>query len=152
MNRIQVRTATSKDATTIAEYQVLMARETEGLELDPPTVARGVQAMFDDADKGTYYVAEEAGRLVGCLLITPEWSDWRNGWFWWIQSVYVVPEARRGGVFQALYRHVLGLARRSPDLRGLRLYVDKRNAAARKVYEALGMDGDHYRLYEWIKP
>jgi len=149
--QIRVRSATANDASALAENQVLMARETERLELDLPTVARGVRAIFDDPAKGAYHVAEEAGQIVGCLLITREWSDWRCGWVWWIQSAYVVPSARRRGVFRALYQHVRDLAQRLPEVRALRLYVDRRNTVARRVYEALGMDGDHYRLYEWAK-
>ena len=149
--QIRVRSATANDAAALAENQVLMARETECLELDPPTVARGVRAIFDDPAKGAYYVAEESGQIVGCLLITREWSDWRCAWVWWIQSAYVVPSARQRGVFRALYQHVRNLAEQLPEVRALRLYVDRRNTAAQRVYEALGMDGDHYRLYEWVK-
>jgi ribosomal protein S18 acetylase RimI-like enzyme len=148
---IEVRTAVRRDAAAIAESQVLMARETEGLALDPPTVARGVAAVFDDPAKGTYYVAEDGGRLAGCLLITPEWSDWRSGWIWWIQSVYVAPEARRRGVYRALYAHVRRLAAADINVCGIRLYVDKRNARAQEVYRSLGMCGDHYQVFEWIK-
>ena len=148
---IRVRPATANDAPALADSQVLMARETEGLELPPPTVLRGVRAVLDDPGKGNYYVAEQAGQIIGCLLITREWSDWRCAWVWWIQSVYIIPSARRRGVFRALYLHILGLARQSPDVRALRLYVDKRNTVAHEVYETLGMNGDHYRLYEWAK-
>jgi GNAT superfamily N-acetyltransferase len=148
---IEVRPANPPDAAAVAEFQVLMARETEGMHLNPPTVARGVQAVFDDPAKGAYYVAHDRGRVVGCLLITHEWSDWRGGTIWWIQSVYVIPEARRRGVFAALYAHVRTLVADDPALLGLRLYVDKRNARAQKVYEALGMNGEHYQVFEWMK-
>ncbi len=149
---IEVRTAVRRDAAAIAEFQVRMARETEGLELDPPTVARGVAAVFDEPAKGKYYVAENGGRLAGCLLTTPEWSDWRSAWIWWIQSVYVAPEARRRGVFRSLYAHVRRLAEARADVCGIRLYVDKRNTRAQEVYRSLGMCGDHYQVFEWIKP
>ena len=146
---IEIRTAVPSDAATLAEFQVLLARESEGLELAPPTVARGVRAVFDDPGKGAYYIAQEGGRVVGCLMITAEWSDWRDGTWWWIQSVYVVPEARRRGVFRRLYEHVRALVAASGRLCGLRLYVDLRNARAQKVYEEMGMSGEHYRMYEW---
>ena len=148
--------AKPSDAAALAGFQVLLARESEGLELDPRAVLRGVRAVFKDPARGTYYVAEERGRLgarlVGCLLVTTEWSDWRNGMWWWVQSVYVVPPARRRGVFRALYGHVKRLAERRRGVRGLRLYVYRRNARARKVYEALGMSGGYYRTYEWAVP
>jgi GNAT superfamily N-acetyltransferase len=148
---ISVRLARPADAAGIAESQVLMARETEGLELDAPTVARGVQAVFADPAKGTYYVAEEGAKVIGCLLVTPEWSDWRSATIWWIQSVYVAADARGRGAYRALYEHVKAEVTRRPDLCGLRLYVDLRNARARRVYEALGMTGEHYQVYEWMK-
>ena len=148
---IEIRPARASDTAAIAAFQVLMARETEGMELNPPTVARGVAAVFADPAKGTFYVAQEAGRVIGCLLITYEWSEWRNGTVWWIQSVYVAPEARRRGVYKSLYEYVKTLVANNPAVLGLRLYVDKRNARAQKVYESLGMNGQHYQVFEWMK-
>jgi GNAT superfamily N-acetyltransferase len=128
-----------------------MARETEDLELDPEVVSKGVAAVCDDGVRGRYYIAERDGRVVGCLLITYEWSDWRNGSVWWIQSVYVVPECRRQGIYAGLYAHVKGLAGADPNVRGIRLYVDRRNARAQTVYTRLGMNGEHYQVFEWMK-
>ena len=149
--RIHVRHARRGDAATIAEFQLRMARESEGLALDPETVRRGVQAVFDDPAKGRYWAAEEEGRVVGCLLTVPEWSDWRNATVLWIHSLYVVPEARRRGVFRALFLTLKAMVEGSPELAGLRLYVDKANAVAQEVYESLGMTAEHYDLYEWLK-
>lgn len=131
-----------------------MARETEGLELDPETVDRGVGAVFADRTRGEYFVAEDAadgGRIVGCLMVTPEWSDWRNGTVLWIQSLYVVPELRGRGVYRALYEHLQARVQASPELMGIRLYADKRNTVAQRVYARLGMTREHYELFEWMK-
>jgi len=148
---VTIRPATPDDAQTLVAFQLRMAHETEALHLDKDTVEKGVLAVFADPAKGRYYVAEKNGRLVGGTLVLPEWSDWRNGAVLWIHSVYVIPEARRGGVFTALYRHLREQVDRSPHLKGLRLYVDKSNAAAQHTYQALGMTSDHYQLYEWLK-
>ena len=147
---IRVRKGRRDDVSTIVGFQLRMALETEGIHLDRATVRRGVRAVFDDPTKGCYWVAEEDGRLVGVVLVLPEWSDWRNGAVLWIHSVYVVPEARRRGVFKALYRHLERRVKRSPRLKGLRLFVDKGNRRAQKVYQTLGMSKDHYYLYEWL--
>lgn len=147
---IQVRPARPAEAPRIAAFQVAMAQETEELALDPAVVAAGVQAVFDDPGKGAYWVAELAGELAGCLLTLPEWSDWRNGEVLWIHSVYVAPAARGRGVYRALYRALRARVEADPGLRGLRLYVDKRNQAAAEVYEKLGMTREHYHLYEWL--
>lgn len=146
-----VRPAVHDDAPIIARFQIEMAWETEGIRLDEGTVDAGVRAVFADQGKGRYFVAEVDDAVVGCLLVTYEWSDWRNGTVLWIQSLYVLPGHRRGGVFRALYEHLLGLVEADDSLRGIRLYVDSRNAAAQRAYEAMGMDGGHYRLYEWLK-
>lgn len=127
-----------------------MARETEDLELDRDILTRGVNALFADPALGRYYVAESDGRVVASLMITYEWSDWRNGMVWWIQSVYVLPEFRRRGAYAGLYAHVKALVDQS-TVRGIRLYVDKRNAGAREVYARLGMNGEHYLVFEWMK-
>ena len=128
-----------------------MAAESESMDLDPETVERGVRAVFEDPAKGRYWVAEEDGRLLGVLLTVPEWSDWRALTVVWVHSVYVVPERRREGIFRALYAHLHEQVERSPDLVGLRLYVDQRNERGQRVYEALGMTRERYHLYEWLK-
>lgn len=151
---LAVRPAVPEDTPAITGFQILMARETEGMELDPETVAQGVAAVFADRSKGEYFVAEtreRADSIVGCLLVTPEWSDWRNGTVLWIQSVYVVPEMRGRGVYRLLYEQMRARVAASPALRGIRLYVDKRNTAAQGVYAHLGMTREHYELFEWMK-
>jgi ribosomal protein S18 acetylase RimI-like enzyme len=148
MSDIIIRLATDADAETIAANNVAMALEAERRRLDPETVRAGVRRVLADPACGVYYVAQCEGKAVGQLLTTREWSDWRDGWFWWIQSVYVVPEARRQGVYRRLYQHVVSEARRRPDVRGVRLYVDTQNTRAQRVYESLGMQRARYHLYE----
>ena len=148
---ISYRDAVRGDAAAIIEFQRAMARETEEIELDAETVGRGVHSVFDDASRGRYFVAEAGGEVVASLLITPEWSDWRNGTVWWIQSVYVVPALRKQRVYAGLYEHVQALARGDDSVKGIRLYVDRRNAAAQAVYARLGMNGEHYQVVEWMK-
>lgn len=146
-----IRQATDTDAPAIVEFQLAMAWETETLRLDEPTVVKGVAAVFADSSKGTYYVAETDGKVVGSLLTTFEWSDWRNGTVLWIQSVYVRPEYRKRSIFSKLYKHIQKMVVDNPNLRGIRLYADKTNIAAHGVYEHLGMTAEHYQLYEWMK-
>lgn len=148
---IKIRPGLLFDVSVIADFQYKMALETENFKLDPSTVEKGVGAVFDDPSKGKYWVAEVNGQVVGCLLTVPEWSDWRNGTVLWIHSVYVVPEFRKNGIYRKLYAHLKSMVEESKDLRGLRLYVDKTNQRAQKVYESLGMSGEHYHLYEWMK-
>ncbi len=148
---IEIRQATKTDADFIISAQVALATETESLSLDRDTVTAGVGAVFDDPAKGTYYIADEDGECIGCLMVTPEWSDWRNATVLWLQSVYVRPEDRGRGVFRALYAHMLELVKSTESIAGLRLYVDKSNSAAMSAYEKLGMDGHHYQTYEWMK-
>ena len=148
---INIRPGLLFDIDVIADFQVKMAFETEKMKLDPPTVQLGVSAVMDDPSKGKYWLAEIDGKVVGCLLTVPEWSDWRNGTVLWIHSVYVHAEFRKMGVFRSLYAHLKTMVKDSKDLRGLRLYVDKSNNSAQKVYESLGMSGEHYHLYEWLK-
>ena len=145
---VTIRTATPDDAETLARFNRQMAEETEGKALDPETVRRGVQAIFEDPSRGFYLVAERAGTVVASLMITTEWSDWRNGQFWWIQSVYVRPSDRRTGVYTALHRAVRKRARGATEVCGLRLYVERGNTRARDTYEALGMTEASYRMYE----
>ena len=151
MGAATYRPATPADAATIVEFQLAMARETEDLDLDREVCARGVAAVFAEPARGRYYVAEQEGQVVGSTLITYEWSDWRDGVVWWIQSVYVRPEARGRGVYAGLYAHIQAMALADDAVRGIRLYVDRRNTAAQRVYARLGMDGDHYQVFEWMK-
>lgn len=148
---IKVRPGLLFDIDTIADFQVNMALETENMKLDPATVNLGVSAVMDDPSKGKYWLAEVDGQVVGCLLTIPEWSDWRNGTVLWIHSVYVHPDFRKQGVYKILYAHLKQMVEESGDLRGLRLYVDKTNLKAQQVYEKLGMSGEHYHLFEWMK-
>jgi GNAT superfamily N-acetyltransferase len=147
MSKIIVRAATRADQAHIAAWNAAMAWETESRRLDPETLERGVLAIFDEPRRGFYLVAEHEGTPVGCLMVTYEWSDWRCGDFWWIQSVYVVESARRLGVFRALYEEV---ARRAQAARavGLRLYVETENERAQATYAGLGMERCHYFMYE----
>ena len=147
---IHVRAGSQGDIDTIVAFQLRLARETEDLRLDRASVAQGVRAVVEDAAKGRYWLAEEDGRVLGCLLTVPEWSDWRNGTVLWIHSLYVRPESRRRGVFRSLYQHLRRMVEEDDSLKGLRLYVNRRNAAAKKVYEAMGMDGQHYEMFEWL--
>jgi ribosomal protein S18 acetylase RimI-like enzyme len=145
---LSVRAATISDAPTIAAFNAAMALETEHLELDRTRLLAGVEALLRDPSKGFYLVACAGDSMAGQLMITYEWSDWRNGVFWWIQSVYVHPEARGRGVFRLLYRAVEEAARKSGESCGLRLYVEGENERAQRVYEGLGMKSTSYRFYE----
>lgn len=148
---ITIRQAHREDISTIVAFQAAMAMETEGLELDTETATLGVTALFDDPEKGVYYIAEINNEVVGSLMITYEWSDWRNGTVWWIQSVFVKKEHRKSGVFATMYNHVKTIVEVSANLKGLRLYVEKDNLIAQQVYKNMGMDGTHYQLFEWLK-
>ena len=149
---MRVRQATSADAPPLIEFNRAMARETEGKELLPEVIGAGVRALLANPAAGFYVVAESEGRVVGALLITKEWSDWRNGTFWWIQSVYVQPEFRRQGVYKSLYRHVQAMAANDPGVCGFRLYVERENTRAQATYRSLGMKETHYRVFEELKP
>jgi len=148
---IEYRPATPSDVPVIVEFQVIMARETEELELDAAICTRGVHALFSNPSLGRYFLAESDGVVVASLMITYEWSDWRNGMVWWIQSVYVRPEFRQQRVYAGLYEHVKRLVEADEGLRGIRLYVDRRNVRAQEVYARSGMNGEHYLVYEWMK-
>ena len=144
---LRVRPATAGDLDAIVDGNLNLARESENVVLDLPTLCDGVRALLEGRAPGRYWAAEEDGRLVGQLLITYEWSDWRNRMVWWIQSVYVAPEWRRRGVLKALYDHVRQEATQA-GCGGLRLYVDNSNSRAQAAYTALGMNGEHYRVFE----
>jgi GNAT superfamily N-acetyltransferase len=147
---ILVRKAEPSDAPSIIDFQLKMALETEKINLVHELVAKGVDAVFRDQSKGQYYVADSDNKVIASLLITYEWSDWRNCSVWWIQSVFVVPEYRRGGIFREMYNHIKQLAEEQ-DIAGLRLYVETKNSKAQKTYEALGMNSEHYAFYEWMR-
>ena len=149
---LAVREAGVADAALLATWAIAMAWETEHKRLDPEVVARGVRVVFEQPARGRYFIAERIvdGTMasVGTLMLTHEWSDWRCGDWWWIQSVYVAPAHRRGGVYRALYEHVHALAAAAPDVCGLRLYVERDNANAQRTYESLGMRDAGYAMYE----
>lgn len=145
---MEIRDAVAADAKTITAFNSAIAKETEGRDLDLSVVGAGVAALLKDSSKGRYWVAELSGRIIGQIMVTYEWSDWRKGTFWWIQSVYVHPDFRRQGVFAALYRHVESLSREAPDSCGLRLYVEKDNERAQQTYLSLGMNHPGYQVME----
>ena len=145
---IQVRHASLLHVDAIIDFNIAMAEETEGKVLDIEVVRPGVEAVLTRNDLGFYLIAEHSGHPAGQLLITYEWSDWRNSFFWWIQSVYVVPEFRRLGVYKALHFYAAEDARRQGDVRGLRLYVDKDNTIAQGVSAGLRMRPTNYDMYE----
>jgi GNAT superfamily N-acetyltransferase len=147
MTEITLRAARAGDRDAIVGFNAALALETEKLRLVPEVLSAGVAAVLADSSKGFYLVAERGGRIVGQLMVTLEWSDWRNGNWWWIQSVYVAPDARRQGVFRALYREIAARAEQE-GARGLRLYVERENARARATYLDLGMKHAKYELYE----
>lgn len=144
---VSFRQAAPFDLEALVRGNLIMAEETEGLRLDPEVLRAGVLAVLEDRVPGSFWVAESAGRVVGQLMITYEWSDWRNGMVWWIQSVHVDASVRQQGVFRQLYDFIRVRAREA-GARGLRLYVDTTNTRAQAVYKALGMNGDHYRVFE----
>jgi GNAT superfamily N-acetyltransferase len=145
---LTIRRATPADERAVVAFNAALAWETEHKRLDDDVLATGVRAVFADPAKGFYTVAEEGGEVLGQVMVTFEWSDWRNGWFWWVQSVYVRPEARRRGVFRALYEHVHRLALADPGVIGLRLYVERDNHAAQETYLRLGMKWANYLVLE----
>lgn len=145
---IRVRLACGDDAEIIADHSAAMAREIEDIELDYNRLLAGTRAVFEDAGKGFFVVAERESRVVGQLMITFEWSDWRNGLFWWIQSVYVEPASRGQGVYSALHQWVIEQAAAAGDVCGIRLYVDKSNHNAQRTYRRLGMTPAVYDMYE----
>jgi GNAT superfamily N-acetyltransferase len=145
---IRIRQATPADCATVAEFNLRLAEESEQLRLDADTVQKGVAAILGDTRKGIYFLAEADGTVAGQLMITYEWSDWRNGDLWWIQSVYVRPEFRRLGVFGGLFRHLEALARSRNDVAGLRLYMHADNSRARQTYERLGMKHTNYEVFD----
>jgi GNAT superfamily N-acetyltransferase len=148
MSEINVRHSTAVEASRIAAFNKALAMESEGLALDEKTVAAGVIALMGHPERGFYLVGEDDGHVVGCLLITYEWSDWRNKMFWWIQSVFVKPEYRGRGIYRALDEKVKELAAQAGNVCGIRLYVHKGNTRAQEVYRSIGMDPTEYDIYE----
>ena len=148
---MRVRAASPDDARALADGNVAMARETEGLALDAEVTLAGVRAALVDPTLGRYFVAELDGEVVGQLMVTREWSDWRCGFYWWIQSVWVAPGHRGRGVYRALHARVVAEAREA-DVRSVRLYVERANARAQAVYAAVGMEKSHYELFELELP
>ncbi len=146
--KVSVRRATAEDIATIAEFNLAMARETEDKELDSSTLYEGVAAGIADDARGIYYVADAEGETAACLLVTQEWSDWRNGWFWWVQSVFVAPAFRRRGLYSKMYKAIKSIAKEDKRVVGFRLYVERENTRAQKTYENLGMEASDYLMYE----
>ena len=147
-DQVKIRLARPRDAVRIARFNNAMAMETESRTLARGTVDAGVKAVFSSNDKGFYVVAEHGGEVVGALMVTFEWSDWRNGFFWWIQSVYVQPDFRRRGIYRLLYAFVIDRAQSAGNVYGFRLYVERANAVAQKVYAELGMHETDYLIFE----
>lgn len=145
---INTRRATPKDRETLVDFNLAMAHETEHKALDRAVVDEGVRAVFADPRRGFYLLAECGDTVAGGLLVTTEWSDWRNADFWWIQSVYVRPEYRRRGVYRILHEYIRDMARKDDRVCGLRLYVDSENARAKTVYRRLGMRQTRYEFFE----
>jgi ribosomal protein S18 acetylase RimI-like enzyme len=145
---MNIRLAEISDVESLVAFNQAMALETEGKHLDSQILQSGVESVFHDEKKGFYVVAEENDQIIGGLMITFEWSDWRDSWFWWIQSVYILPEFRGRGIYRLLYDFVKESAREKKDVCGFRLYVEKENTGAQKVYEKLGMETSHYLMYE----
>ena len=145
---MNIRLAKKDDIPALVGFNQAMALETEGKNLESPVLTPGVAAVFEDVNKGFYLVAEDDGSVVGGLLITYEWSDWRNKWFWWIQSVYILPEHRGQKLYSRMYDLVKERAAEAGNVCGFRLYVENDNTNAQKVYEAVGMQSSHYLMYE----
>ncbi len=148
---LEIRRAYQTDEEIIIEFNKAMAFETEEMLLQHNIISEGVRNMIENPSLGFYIVAESDNQIIGSLMITTEWSDWRNGIFWWIQSVYVLPEHRRHGVYRNMYKFIKYLAESNPEICGFRLYVEKQNIIAQDTYKALGMEETHYRLFEELK-
>jgi ribosomal protein S18 acetylase RimI-like enzyme len=148
LKKIDIRVARQVDVSLLVKFNQLMAWETEQKKLDEAILSKGVSVLIADNTKGFYLVAEYNNEVVGSLMVTTEWSDWRNGVFWWIQSVYISPDYRRQGIYAQLYAQVKVLAEQQKNVCGFRLYVEKENFIAQKTYEELGMQKTHYLMYE----
>ena len=151
MTKPKIRIADIADAPVLIDFNIRMARETEDLELSFELISNGVLNMINKPGHGFYIVAEIDEKIVGSLMITTEWSDWRNGFFWWIQSVYVEPGSRRMGIYREMYSYIKTIAQEDKLVCGFRLYVEENNTTAKAVYETLGMKKTHYLLFEELK-
>ena len=151
VNEVSIRQAAIGDAKQIADFNTNMAMETEDMELIPEVILSGVRKLINNDSFGYYLVAEANHEIVGSLMVTTEWSDWRNGQFWWIQSVYVIPSWRRKGLYRKLYETVKQLADKNDNVCGFRLYVEKENTIAQSTYDNVGMHETHYKMYEELK-
>jgi len=147
-DELLVRLAQDRDIETLARFNVALAWETEQKKLKPAVVIKGLNTLMSNPRHGFYTVAEAAGRVVGCVMITYEWSDWRCGQFWWIQSVYVDPEFRRRGVFRRLYEHLKAKASEESNVCGFRLYVEHSNLAGQSTYAGVGMEEISFKFFE----
>jgi GNAT superfamily N-acetyltransferase len=145
---LSIRRANPADTAVVVEFNRRLAEESEAKRLDLQLLSRGVEAGLVDPQKSVYFLAEEDGKAVGQIMYTTEWSDWRNGWFWWIQSVYVRPEERRRGVFRALFDHLANAAQADPHVIGLRLYVERQNHIAQQTYQKMGLTPAGYEVFE----
>ena len=148
MSKLMVRKGTLHDLPALVAFNQAMAMETEGKQLLGDTLSKGVRTLLESDTRGFYLVAEDGEEIAGSLMVTYEWSDWRNGDFWWVQSVYVRPENRRQGIYSALYREVKSLAKQTPGVCGYRLYVEKDNLVAQQTYQKLDMHESHYLMFE----
>jgi len=148
---IEVRRAVRENIPHIIDFQKQMAMETEVLALNDHKISQGVQAVFDDQEKGFYIVSMADSKVIASMMITPEWSDWRNGCFLWIQSLYVIPSFRKQGVFRKMYKYVKQIVIESEKYLGLRLYVAENNSNAMAAYKNVGMKGSHYKMFEWVE-
>ncbi len=148
MSEINIRTTTLADAAIISEFNQLMALETENKKLQQEVIDRGVRRLMQQPEYGFYLIAEVSGQVAGTCMVTKEWSDWRDGLFWWVQSVFVKPNFRKQGVYTAMYNEIQSLAAAQPDVYGFRLYVEKDNTIAQKTYQSLGMKVTDYLLFE----
>ncbi len=145
---VTVRRATHEDLAIIVEFNLAMAAESEDKGLVPEVLTAGVEHLFDESADGFYLMAEVDGASAGSLMVTYEWSDWRDGRFWWIQSVYVLPEFRRKAVYSKMHAWVRKAASTDDNVCGIRLYVEKQNIGAQATYQSLGMVATHYDMYE----
>ena len=150
MKSYHIRHAIKDDIDTIVNFNRAMAKETEDINLPLQRLRNGVAGVFEDSTRGFYVVAERNGEVIGQTLVTDEWSDWRNGVFWWIQSVYVLPDYRRAHVFRSLFQYIKNTAEGRSGICGFRLYVDRSNFSAKQAYESLGMEESSYELYEML--
>ena len=151
MNQPLVRLATRDDVKSIVDFNRSMAMETENISLDKAVITQGVEAIFDNSKHGFYIVCELEDKVRACLMISYEWSDWRNGLFWWIQSVFVQKEFRQQGLYKSMYDFIKTKADLSEGIAGIRLYVDQNNTKAQSVYTKLGMIKSNYQLFEYVK-